>query len=86
MDEGKTISGKAVEILEEIDTLPNKDLILKGNLPLYEKGLEVRKFGGYDILTYHARSVSSDYLETALEGIIANTNIEDVSTIRETNF
>ena len=85
LDEGKTISGKAVEILEEIDTLPNKDLILKGNLPLYEKGLEVRKFGGYDILTYHARSVSSDYLETALEGIIANTNIEDVSTIRETN-
>ena len=49
LDEGKTISGKAVEILEEIDTLPNKDLILKGNLPLYEKGLEVRKFGGYDI-------------------------------------
>ncbi len=82
----KTIGEKTKSLLEGDTGLPNKDIIYRGELPIYEKEFEIKNLGESKVITYHARNVNSDYLKTILIEQFANTNIETISSFKETNY
>jgi Flp pilus assembly secretin CpaC len=80
------IEENAKRILERIEEMPNRQLIHRGELQIYENEFTVQNLGDHKVISYNVRNVGIDYMRATLTDLlIPDTNVETISAITETN-